>query len=242
MKTRFMVIAVAASLAAGCMQAPPEDANNPVGPSVTVQGEAKVEVVPDELVVELSVTHLAKDVAAATTDVNRRTTAALAAVREAGVADADVRALAVRVQPQYDWREGEQLFRGHEASRSIRLVVRAVDAWPRLLDALVAAGVDRVDSVEPRHSDQQGIAREALREAVADARARADVLAQAAGATVSSVYSLAETGRNYTVARQRTASAADMMAAPPPPEAAFEPGTITITANVHAVFRLDVGR
>ena len=241
MKIEYAVIVLALASVAGCTQGPVAEAD-PLGPSVTVEGEAKVEVVPDEIVVEMSVTRLAKDVQDATTDVNRRTTAALAAAKEAGVADADIRALAVNVQPQYDWREGEQLFRGHEASRSIRLVVRSIDAWPRLLNALVAAGVDRIDSVEPRHSDQQAVAREALREAVADARARAEVLATSAGAAVGDVYSLTETGRNYTVARQRSARADMAMAAAPPPEAAFEPGTITITANVHAVFRLDASR
>ena len=238
MKIRTVVIAAILAGVAGCMQGNVD----PIGPSVTVQGEAKVEVVPDELVVEMSVTRLAKEVQDAATDVNRRTTAALAAAKQAGVADADIRALAISVQPQYDWREGEQLFRGHEASRSIRLVVRDIDAWPRLLNALVEAGVDRIDDVEPRHSDQQRLAREALRDAVADARARADVLAQAAGATVSTAYSIAETGRNYTVARPQAARADMMVASAPPPEAAFEPGTITLTANVRIVFRLDDGR
>ena len=206
------------------------------GPQVSVQGEAKVDVVPDMLTVSLSVTQLADEVAAATESVNRRTAAALEAARAAGVADEDLRALSMNVQPQYDWREGEQLFRGHEASRAVHLVVRDIAAWPALLDALVKAGVDRVDSVEPSHSDQQRIARNALRAAVLDARARADVLADAAGAEVTTVFNITETGRNYTV-RER-AQVARMAASPVEAEDAFEPGTITLTANVHATFRL----
>ena len=233
---RIMVVCAAGLLAACAQDGRPTD--ELTGPRVSVQGEAKVEVVPDTLTVEVSVTHLAKEVATATQSVNRRTAAALAAAVEAGMKEEDVRALSVSVQPQYDWREGEQLFRGHEATRTIRLVVRDITVWPRLLNALIDAGVDRVDSVVASHSDQQGIARRALHAAVEDARARAEVLANAAGAEVTAAFSVAETGRNYTVARQESRA---LMAAPPSAdaaEAAYEPGTITLTANVQATFRM----
>lgn len=214
-----------------------EQSDSLVGPRVAVQGEAKIEVVPDELAVQFSVTQLADKVADATGSVNRRTAAALQAARDAGVREEDLRALSISVQPQYDWREGEQLFRGHEATRVVRMKVRDLDSWPTLLNALVEAGVDRVDSVEPSHSNQQMIARQALRAAVEDARARADVLADAAGAEVTEVFSIAETGRNYTVA-DRSAPRMQAMAAPVEAEEAYEPGTITLTTNVQATFRL----
>lgn len=232
---RLVLLLLSVSLLVACAPGA-EPSGDLVGPRVSVQGEAKVEVVPDQLAVQFSVTQLADDVADATGSVNRRTAAALQAARDAGVAEEDLRALAVSVQPQWDWREGEQLFRGHEAMRVVRMLVRDIDTWPALLNALVEAGVDRVDSVEPSHSNQQMIARQALRAAVEDARARADVLADAAGAEVTEVFSIAETGRNYTVADRSERMQA--MAAPPPPEEAFEPGTITLTTNVQATFRL----
>lgn len=237
---RSILLLVSITLLVACAPGV-EPSGEPVGPRVSVQGEAKVEVIPDQLTVQFSVTQLADEVAEATASVNRRTAAALQAARDAGVLDEDLRALAVSVQPQWDWREGEQLFRGHEATRVVRMMVRDIDAWPALLNALVEAGVDRVDSVEPSHSNQQMIARQALRSAVEDARARADVLADAAGAEVTEVFSIAETGRNYTVA-ERSAPRMQAMAARPAEEDAYEPGTITLTTNVQATFRLRTTR
>lgn len=240
MNIRTLSLAIAVLLlAAGCIRQSP--AVDEVGPHVAVAGEAKVEVVPDQLTVRFSVTELADEVAAATASVTRRTAAALEAARAAGVADEDLRALAVSIQPQWDWRDGDRHFRGHLATRAVQMTVRDIDGWPRLLDALVDAGVDRVDSVEPEHSDRQAIAREALRAAVADARARADVLADAAGVAVAGVFSLTETGRHYTVATRNEAQAMRTADAPEP-EQAYEPGTITLTSNVQATFRLDVRR
>lgn len=238
---RSLSILFAALLLGACTQsaAPADDFN---GPRVSVQGEAMVEVAPDLLEVQFSVTHIADEVAVATADVSTRTKAALTAVKQAGVADEDIRALSISVQPQWDWHEGERRFRGHEASRTVELKLRDVSAWPALLAALVAAGVDRIDSVEPSHSDRQAIARDALRDALRDARARADVLAAAAGAEVTEVHSITETGRNYTVARQHRAEVT--MAAPPPAAdaGAYEPGMITITSNVQATFRMRILR
>lgn len=208
----------------------------PAGPHVSVQGEAMVEVTPDQLEVRFSVTRTADDVATATRDVDRRTAAALEVLREAGVDGDDVRALSITVQPMWDWHDGERRLRGHEAVRAVRLKLRDVDAWSRIVSALVAAGVDRVDSVEPTHSDRQGIARDALRSALADARARAEALADAAGVALGGVHSITETGRNYTVPQRQQAmrlQAADESAE------AYQPGTITITSNVQATFRLE---
>lgn len=232
---RLVPLLLTLSLVTACAQSAAPSGES-VGPHVSVQGEAKVEVVPDQLAVQFSVTQTAGEVTDATGSVNRRTAAALQAARDAGVLDEDLRALAVSVQPQWDWRAGEQTFRGHQAMRVVRMMVRDIDAWPALLNALVEAGVDRVDSVEPSHSNQQMIARQALRTAVEDARARADVLADAAGSEIADVYSMAETGRNYTVAERSEVRMQAMASSAP--EDAFEPGMITLTTNVQATFRL----
>ena len=68
------VILAAAALAACAPEA--RDTDELTGPRVSVQGEAKVDVVPDMLTVELSVTQLAVEVAQAAESGNRRTAAA----------------------------------------------------------------------------------------------------------------------------------------------------------------------
>lgn len=232
----LILIALTLPLAACAVDSPPTE--DGLGPHVTVTGQSRIEVVPDELRVQVTVTHTDDSVIAATASVGERTLAALDAVRAAGVADEDIRALAVRVQPQYDWKEGERVLRGHVASRPIEIRLRDLDAWPGLLEALIGAGVDRVDSVNAEVSDRDAVAREALRAAVLDARARADLIAEAAGTRVRAVYSIDETGREWAQPMPRQEMA---MRASADQAAAYEPGTITITSNVQAVYLLRGG-
>lgn len=236
--TRTLIsIPLVLSLAACSVDRPPR--HGELGPHVTVSGEARIEVVPDELRVHATISHTADSVIAATASVGERSIAALDAARAAGVADADVRALAVRVQPQYDWKDGERVLRGHEASRPIEIKLRDLDAWPVLLNALIEAGVDRIDSVEADLANRDAVARQALALAVAYARSRADLLAEASGTRVRSVYSITETNRDYAHPRMREAMAMRVAA---DQGAAYEPGTITITSSVQAMYLLRSGR
>lgn len=229
------IIIVGLGLAACTVDQGPGGGTPTLGAHIAVQGEARVEVAPDRLAVRVTITQVSDNVADATAAVDRRAARALDAARAAGVEEADMRALSIRVQPAWDWQNGRRESRGHEASRTIELRLREIDRWPDLLHDLVQAGVDRIDSVEAEHGDRDSLAREALRAAVADARKRADVLADAAGTRITGVYSLTETQREWAAPMAR----ADMMRAEAGPQPdAYQPGTITIISRVDAVFDL----
>jgi uncharacterized protein len=176
--------------------------------------------------------------AEATQAVDRRTAAALDAARNAGVADRDIRALAITVQPVWDWHEGQRRFRGHEATRVIELTVRDIDLWPDLLAGLIRSRVDRIDSVEADHSERDALTRQALQAAVHDARSRADLLADAAGTRVSNVFSVRESSRGWTEPMRPEVGRAMMARDAAPVPEAYEPGVIVISSEVQATFEL----
>lgn len=233
---RTLIIVTLSLLVAACaLDQSPQDGN--LGPHVSVRGEARVEVRPDTLTVRARVTHTADEVGDATGNVDRRTAAALEAARAVGVADEDIQALSISVQPMWDWHDGRRSFRGHEAARTIVIKLRDIELWPDLLAGLINARVDRFDSVEADHSDRDGIMREAMQSAVRDARARADLLAEAADARVAGVFSISEQSRGWVqpeAREQMMAMRSDQQAAPE----AYEPGVIMITSEVAAVFVL----
>ena len=77
------------------------------GISVIADGEASVS--PDLALVSLTVSASGKELAPTRDDVNTRTSAVLAFVRDAGVAKADLNAPDVQIQPEYDYRRGQKL-------------------------------------------------------------------------------------------------------------------------------------
>ncbi len=232
MKTSLLVLA--AVLLSACV--PVSGPNLESQPHVMVQGNAQIEVVPDELKVQLTVEATDENLATANESVARRVNAALDAIRAAGVQDADLRALGIRIEPMYDWVERQQIFRGHRVSRSIEFKLGEMDKWPALVEALVAARVDRIDSVTPGHSRAEQLKRDALRDAVADARDRATVLAESADATLGGVWTISELDRGFAAPR---AEAMMMRSADAGSAAQWEAGTITVSSMVQATFLME---
>lgn len=150
---------------------------------IIVSGEATVRRTPDVAVVSLGVTLRDKEVAAARDRVNTRASAVLAMARELGIADADITAPSLMVQPIYDYRRGQKLT-GYEAARPITFRVRDLARLGALLDGLVDDGATQVHGTAMDLADPAAASGEALATAFDTAAARAQVLAAAAGLTL----------------------------------------------------------
>ena len=158
---------------------------------ISVSAEGAASVTPDSAVVSLSVSGSGKALAPTRDDVNGRTSAVLAMLRELGLADVDLNAPDVGIHPEYEYRKGQRLI-GYRVVRQVAAKVRDLDRLGDVLDGVVAAGANEVHGAQMRSSDPSAAEHEALRTAVAAARAKAEVLAAAAGATLGAVARIAE--------------------------------------------------
>jgi uncharacterized protein YggE len=96
-----------------------------------------------------------------------------------------------------------------------------------IIDAAVRAGANLVGGPSLTPSDHQALSRRALKAAIADARARAQVIAAAAHAKLGRVRSVAEAGSNPIIS-----PVADKSFATTPVEA----GTVQTEADVTVTF------
>src|SRR4029079_6525470 len=103
----------------------------------------------------------------------------------AGVARADVRTAMLSVQPRYDYRDGRAaVLTGYEIANVVEVSAPDLSALGDVIDAPLTAGAPSMDALSFRLADPRPAEREARRQAMAEARARADVLAEPAGAPV----------------------------------------------------------
>jgi uncharacterized protein YggE len=100
-------------------------------------------------------------------------------------------------------------------------------------DAAVAAGANTVSGPSLARDDQDKLYRDALEDAVANAREKATALARAAGASLGAIRSLDESPQSIGPVVYGGAFAAAKDASTP-----IEPGTAEITATVRVVFKL----
>ena len=229
-----------AALAAGC-SGDGGDADTDAGPqrgiSVTGYGTASGE--PDIAVIALGVEALAESVADAREEAARAIAAVAAELREAGVADADVRTSSFSISPRYDYRSDRQELIGYRVTNTISVTARDLNGVGALLDRAAAAGGDatRVDGVSFRVEDTAALERQARINAIEDAKARADLYAEQLGVARGRVSGVQEVDFSpYPVADARIQFAA-AEAAPAPTQ--LFPGEYEVSARVGVVFAIE---
>lgn len=162
---------------------------------VTVSGEAAVAVAPDVAVIRIGVTSQGKNARAASEANARQMTAVLAAIKASGIADRDVQTSRLSIQPQYDpGRSGPARLLGFQVTNQVTIKIREVGALPAVLDHAIEAGANEMSGIEFLVSEQSKLLDEARTEAIADARRKAELYAQAAGIKLGRVVAIAEDG------------------------------------------------
>jgi uncharacterized protein len=157
--------------------------------SVVATGAASI--APDLAVVSFAVSGSGKELAPTRDDVNRRSSAVLAAVRELGIGEADLNAPDLALGPEYDYRKGQRLI-GYRATRQMTARVRDLDLLGPVQDALTSAGANEVHGARMEASDPSAAEHQALAAAMNAAHAKAEVLAAAAGTALGSVVRVEE--------------------------------------------------
>lgn len=160
----------------------------PEGDTITVTGVGSVETVPDEAQMSFGAetrAPTAKAAVAANADVMRRI---INALRQAGG-----RELATQWVSVYPVTNDTGAVDGYSASNSVS-ATSDIDDAAGLIDAAAEAGANQISGPGLSSSNAEALHRQALGKAVAEARARAEVLAKAAGRSLGPIESISESG------------------------------------------------
>lgn len=193
------LLSIAALLpAAASAQVPvPMQTVVPEGTILDVSATGKVEIAPDIATIRAGVATQAPTAAAALQENARRMAAVIRALRQAGIAERDLSTSNVSLQPQYRYAENQPpVVTGYQASNSVSVRFRDIARAGGVLDALVKAGANQIDGPAMSLAEPDLALDAARRDAVARARARADLYARAAGLRVDRIVAIDEVGEN----------------------------------------------
>lgn len=190
-----MVIAAIASPALGPRQILAADPAAPGEHTISVAGAGRVILSPDTADLRLGVTATAKTVKDARAQAAKAMTAVLASLRDLGIADRDIQTTVLSLQPVYDYSSTGKAPRltGYTLSNTIAVTIRDLAEVGDAIDRALAAGATSLDSVSFRVADQTAAEKQAREAAMADAKAKATTLANAAGVSITGVQSISET-------------------------------------------------
>ncbi len=232
----FAVLAAAAVPPAAQAQTAQQTHAHVDGTLLSVSAEGLSEARPDLATINLGVTTEGQTAAAALAENARRMTALTQALRRAGVAERDIQTSNVSVYPQQVYVEGQQpRITGYQANNSVTAKVRNIANTGRVIDAAVAAGGNTVNGVSFSHADPDAQLDIARRDAIAEARRRAELYANALGMRVQRIVAVQE-GGGYSppvpMAVERFA-ASDVAGATP-----ISPGQVESRVTVNVTFEL----
>lgn len=170
---------------------------------IAVSGTGTTTVKPDVALVNLGIEVTSTTVADARSKAATTMENLTKAVKAKGVAEADIQTQFFNIYPQYGaptpatpTKPGAPEIVGYTVSNQVQLKIRNLDSVSDVLDAAIGAGGNsiRVNGMQFTVEKPDQHLAKAREEAVQNAKARAEVLAKAAGVKVGPPRSIAESG------------------------------------------------
>jgi uncharacterized protein YggE len=224
----LVTLAVVVALLAGGADAATHAASSSTS-TVTVTGNGTVTAVPDQASFSFTVQTKAATAAAALARNGNDTKAVIAAVEAAGVPEASIQTAQVSLDPVVS-NDGTSIV-AYTAFDTITVTKLAIAKAGSIVDAAVGAGATDVSGPSLELSAQDALYNKALKDAVANAKSKAQALADAAGRSLGEVVSIVEGGGAvpvpFPVGATKDASTP------------IEPGTQDVQATVTVTYALN---
>jgi uncharacterized protein len=202
----------------------------PQPPTITVNGEATIAAEPDQAQIDIGVTTQARTAPEASKDNAERSARVLAEVKRILGKDDEARTGGYALSPQYRYPQGgKPEIVGYIANNLVRIKMAKVDDVGKLIDAAMAAGANNISRLVFTLKDEEAIRLEALRQASAKARTKAEAIAASLGLRILRISAVSEGERSFQpILRQAPMARAEAAAAPTP----IEPGTVEVRSTV----------
>jgi uncharacterized protein len=227
-----LMSALILSSALGLSALAPANAETAAPRTISVTGTGNTEVAPDMATLMIGVTTQADTAAAALTANSAATEAVIARLTAAGIEPRDLQTSNLYINPNFTGYDSlTPTISGYIASNLLTVRVRKIETTGDVLDASVADGANTLNGLTFGLANPEPAYNEARKEAVSDARAKAELLAEAAGVKLGAVLSISDMGSMTDPAPMYR----DAVSASPVPVVGGELGLI---ANVSVTFEI----
>ncbi len=230
--------ALAAAMVAATAPASAAGEGHVMDRTIIVTGEGEASAAPDMAFLTLGVEADGATAAEALRKNSAQMEATIKSLRDAGVDKKDIQTANLNVGARYDYSKENSPPRiiGYQASNTVAVKLRNLEKAGAIIDKAVGVGANRLDSISFGFADQKPLMNEARKSAVADARSRAALYADAAGVKLGQVLQISDSfsarpGPIPVMARMEAAS--DARAVP------ISVGESSVGANVTIIYAIE---
>jgi uncharacterized protein YggE len=191
MKRFLSLLLLATPMAAQTVTQPPREIAT--AETISVTGTGKTTLVPDRFSFTAGVQTTAPTVEEAVNQNNAKIASVIAALKKAGATDQEIRTTNFSIFPQQVYEQGQApRVVGYQASNQVLVTKKDIAMAGRLLQVALNAGVNETSGLNFEVSDPARGRDQGLKAAFDDARAKASLLAQAAGRTLGRAMMITE--------------------------------------------------
>lgn len=224
-------IVIAMLLSVATVDAQPAT-ERPRPPSITVNGEATIAAEPDQAQIDIGVTTQARSAPDASRENAERLARVLAEVKKLLGKGDEVKTSGYGLNPQYHYPQGgKPEIVGYTANNIVRIKTAKLDEVGKLIDAAMQAGANNINRLMFTLKDEDAARLDALRQASAKAKTKAEAIAASLGLKVLRIASVTEGERSFQpIYRQAPMARGEALAAQAPTP--VEPGTVDVRSTV----------
>lgn len=206
-------------------------------PQISVSGEGKIKVIPDEATITVAVENSGKDA----TEVKKLNDATvekvLKAIKQAGIATTDFQSQRVNLNKNYDYNTKKY---SYVANQMISIHLKDLKKYDKLMMDLVDSGINNIQGVAFESSKIKEFERQARKEAMLNAKEKAtDYVSVLAGQKVGKALLISENSATNYPRPQVYAMKSMAMESDSMPRETLAIGEIEIIATINVSFILE---
>ncbi len=205
---------------------------------ISVTGEATTELKPDMAAARFGVENTAVTAQEAQRDNAQKMTAVINALAAQGIPKDDIQTSNFSVNPVYEWHDekpvSKQVLVGFRCNNTVAVRLYDLTKVGNIIDAAAGAGANSIYGISFGIKEPDPIKNDTLAKAVKNAREKANIMASAAGVTITAVHSISD--GYYSVPSVSEGMRSDLAFAKSMADTPIESGSVAVTASVRVEF------
>ncbi len=209
---------------------------------IAVEGSGTVEAVPDIIRISYNIFNLHKsDPAKAKTKVDDISLNSVQTLIKLGISEKDITSSSLNIETAQEYDDNDNVsIIGHIVRRDIDIIVRDINLYGSVIQALVDSDVSEIDSVEPDVSNYEELKKKSLARAAQNAKDNAEFLATNFGAKLDKVHQIGKQNirRQFSLEEilvtARKSSTLNIKNIP----YEFKPGSVKVSSKIYVEFQL----
>ena len=205
-------------------------------PMVTVSGEGKVKVAPDQALISISIETKGTKAEEVKRENDKKMDAILKFIKKSNIAAEDFQTQRISLNPNYDYEKKKY---NYVATQTVQILLRDLSKYDVLMEGLVNEGINRIDNVEFKSSKLTQLQSDARKLAMKEAKAKAEDFVSVLGQKVGKAILISDNSQSYHPQPRMYAMKSSMAMDESAPRETLAIGEIEITANVSVNFVLE---